>query len=146
MDISIESRGMEMGNGACIVSVSLLSARRIRVSSGAPNRPRRPEHISGVMVEYWDDPKCAVAGQWINEVASFDLPEGETLVELTVWTAYVKEHPEPPGKVVGMAFTASSGRRVQFPSQMIPRSEATTYRRTPHEELVSVPITTNSIA
>lgn len=130
---------MEMGNGACIVSVNLLAARRIRVSSGAPDRPRRSDHLSGIMVEYWDDPKCAVAGQWINEVASFDLSEVEALVEVTVWTAYVRENPEPPGKVVGLAFTTSSGRKTRFPSQMIPRSEATVYRRTPHEELVSIP-------
>ena len=128
------------GGASCVASARLPAARRIRVSSGAPDRSRGAENICGIMVEYWDDTSTAIAGQWINEIGAFDLGSDETLIEIKVWSLLQDENERIIGrgyssKVNGLCFITSSGRKGEFLSGGA-HTTSTTYCGTPFEELV----------
>lgn len=113
--------------------------KRIRVSSGLRGRSRSAKYISGLWIEYYqgDD---VVLGQWIHEVGSFDLVPAESLTHIKVWSTLETETPlrmESFGKVVGIQFVTSSGRRRNFRIYSQHPFIYMHWRSTPYEELVS---------
>ena len=89
--------------------VHLQNIRRIRVSSGALHRIRGPNHLSGLCFEFRDQPCPVYLGQWFQEVASFDIAEGERITGFTFWQTQElrPEGPVPflqgnPGQLAGI--------------------------------------------
>ncbi|KAK7212462.1 hypothetical protein V2G26_019640 [Clonostachys chloroleuca] len=123
--------------GSCFGGASLRGIKRIRVSSGLRGRSRSAKYISGLWIEYYqgDD---VVLGQWIHEVGSFDLVPAESLTHIKVWSTLETETPlrmESFGKVVGIQFVTSSGRRRNFRIYSQHPFIYMHWRSTPYEEL-----------
>ncbi|KAF4979218.1 hypothetical protein FZEAL_4527 [Fusarium zealandicum] len=70
---------------SCFTSATLSNIRRIRLSAGTPDHVRGPEHISGICVELWDNILPVYVGQWLHEVASFQLERGHRISGLALW-------------------------------------------------------------
>lgn len=93
--------------------VSLNNVRRIRLSKGINDRVRIDTKISGLWVEYHGASQPSIAGQWLAEVDSSSLSEGEEITEITTWVSRDrKEAINGPrlGKVVGISISTSLQR------------------------------------
>ena len=63
------------------------------------------------MIEYCDDPNVDVAGQWMNEIHSFDLTHEEAVFAITVFQDKGRDvSMRMPVGIIGLRFVLSSGR------------------------------------
>jgi hypothetical protein len=66
---------------------SLQNVRMIRVSRGASGRSRSSHHITGLWLEYHNQEKPEIVGQWICEAGSWELAKDEKILGLSFWTS-----------------------------------------------------------
>lgn len=135
----IDIGGVDLAEGSCVTLAALLGARRIRVSSGAAGRSRGPGVISGVMVEYGDGASPAIAGQWIRETGSLELGPGEAVVQIDVLGESPNGDTRNYGKLAGLVFGTTLGRRVVFHGTPQISTKYAEHRATPLEDLVRLP-------
>jgi hypothetical protein len=96
---------------------SLQNVRRIRVSQGASGHFRSSDYNTGLWLEYCNEDKSEIVGQWIREAESWELAKDEKILGLSFWTSEdrilvgLPYHPSL-GRVVGIAMqtTASEFR------------------------------------
>jgi hypothetical protein len=93
---------------------SLQNVRKIRVSKGASGHSRSSDYVTGLWLEYYNEDRSEIVGQWICEVESWELAKDEKILELSFWTSEDRVLVEKPwhpsvGRVVGirMRTTAS---------------------------------------
>ena len=80
--------GIGYSSGVC----QLDNISRIRVSCGSVSGPRQPHTISGLCFEFTDMDEPVYLGQWLNEVANFDIgQESGRVVALTTWRLFGRD-------------------------------------------------------
>ncbi|VUC30702.1 unnamed protein product [Clonostachys rosea] len=142
---------MNLEEGSCFITASLEKVRRIRISQGADNRGgRSPSHISGLWIEYFDDRRDVIVGQWIEETGCFVLQPDERLVEVTVWSTTEVRFPHlgqghSLGKISGIAFGTTRNRVVvrKMPAEMDDQT-CLQYLATQFEDIFSITWAFNS--
>ncbi|KAE8150641.1 hypothetical protein BDV25DRAFT_139639 [Aspergillus avenaceus] len=60
------------------------NARAIYISKGSRGRPRHPEEISGLWIDYYGSRRPLIVGQWIAEGKHITLARGERITGVTV--------------------------------------------------------------
>ncbi|EER25811.1 F-box domain containing protein [Coccidioides posadasii C735 delta SOWgp] len=95
------------------------SVRRITASTGSEGRSRTPCNVSGLRFDYHNEWHCpTIVGQWMNELDTFELDQGERIEGLTVWLStepcYRTVNPVEPGRVIAIRIDSSSKRHKIF--------------------------------
>lgn len=128
-----------LGSNTVQTTASLSNVRRVRISSGADDRSRLSEHISGLWLEYHDTQRPCIIGQWINESDNFELSPGTELTEISIWSSDERKslqgQPEL-GKIIALQFLLSSGQLWSFGQTDLADSLRLTFRANIFEKLV----------
>lgn len=102
------------GQKRCLWSsaANLQDVTRIRFSAGTVHQyPRDDKHITGLMLHFRGSERGAIVGQWITEVGSMDIDDGDRIAHVRVYykpkrrglSTVVKERRRVCGIVVGTA-------------------------------------------
>ena len=67
---------------------SLEGVKRIVISRGSLERPREANEVSGLRLEYFEEPS-KIVGQWLTEGDHIDFSFGERIVEISIWVSKV---------------------------------------------------------
>ncbi|KAK2796695.1 hypothetical protein FQN50_009464 [Emmonsiellopsis sp. PD_5] len=90
-------------------AASLVGLRCIRFSSGSSTRPRDTNEISGLWLEYFEQPS-EIVGQWLMETDSMSLEEDETIRALSFWiskSGFCFSEKTPLGRVIRISVLTS---------------------------------------
>jgi hypothetical protein len=132
--------------GACFTSATIRHIRRIRFSSGAGDRLRPSNSLSGLFFQYDDPLQDSYIGQWFQEVDSLDLEKGDYIVHIRVWYTQALAHysnvlrtskHENIGQVLGIEISTFRGSVKRVLCGKTDCSLELDYFVNPLEELVS---------
>ncbi|PWY81763.1 hypothetical protein BO94DRAFT_587470 [Aspergillus sclerotioniger CBS 115572] len=94
---------------------SFKGVKLVCFSRGCHGRPRRSDEISGLWLEYNNDSRPCIVGQWISETETFTLEPGETITGITVWLSKCRVYfskKYPLGRVVRIAISTPTRCKV----------------------------------
>ncbi|KAL4811071.1 hypothetical protein BDV18DRAFT_5054 [Aspergillus unguis] len=84
---SIGSYLIKLASNNCraYTSAPLHSIKRIRISHGSIGRPRDPNQVAGLWIDYYHNSRSEIVGQWISEGPAVELKDGEIMTGVTIW-------------------------------------------------------------
>ncbi|PGH16806.1 hypothetical protein AJ79_01450 [Helicocarpus griseus UAMH5409] len=75
---------LTLGTRVAYTSASFVGLKRIRFSSGSITRPRDSNEVSGLWLDYFEEPS-EIVGRWLLETDSMGLEEEEAILAVTIW-------------------------------------------------------------
>lgn len=101
--------------GCWTSTANLQNVNRIRFSAALRGRARKERHISGLLFHFRNSERVSVVGQWLSEVDSMDIDDGDRLSHVRVY--YTQKAGRGVslrrnnGMVTGMVMSTAKGAR-----------------------------------